>query len=244
MASRFADMTLGSIVAEDYRAAAVLDRYGIDFCCSGKRTLEEACSAKGCKPAVVVAELECASGAAAEAQSDNAWETADLVTHIVTTHHGYVRHAVPRIASYLDKLVTVHGARHPELARVAQHFEELSNELLMHMYKEEEILFPYVRSLAAIEAGAPAPPNVFGTVRNPIRMMEAEHAGAGQELAMIRELTSDFHVPADGCATYSVCYKELEAFDADLRRHIHLENNVLFPKAIALERAAGLNGVD
>ncbi len=245
MTSRFPDMTVGAIVAEDYRAAAVLERFGIDFCCGGKRTLGEACGAKGCDAdAVATAIAHLHDDAPPSAAPDTDWDAGALVAHIVSTHHAYVRDSMPRIAGYLSKLVAVHGERHPELARIARHFDTLEHELMMHMFKEEEVLFPYVRDLAAINSGGAQPPNVFGTVRNPIRMMEAEHAGAGQELAIIRELTHDYTAPDDGCGTYRVCYQELQAFDSDLRRHIHLENNVLFPKALAMERAAGTNGVD
>lgn len=243
MTSRFVEMTLGSIVAEDYRNAAVLERFGLDFCCGGKRTLDEACGARGYEPAVVADAIEQARSTADphSAVSDETWNVNELIAHIVSAHHGYVRQASPRIAGYLNKLIAVHGERHPELARVAQHFDELASELSTHMFKEEEILFPYVRDLAAVEGGAPMPSNVFGTVRNPIRMMEAEHTSAGQELAIVRELTDNYRTPADGCTTYRVCYQELEAFDDDLRRHIHLENNVLFPRAVAMERAVGVD---
>jgi regulator of cell morphogenesis and NO signaling len=154
----------------------------------------------------------------------------------VRRHHTYVREQLPVIAARLAKLVSVHGERHPELASASQHVAQLEAELRMHMLKEEEILFPYIRALSlSVDEGRPAPPNMFGTVRNPIRMMEAEHQAAGDELARLREITSGFRTPGDACATYRVCYQELGEFDADLRRHIHLENNVLFPMAVALE---------
>jgi regulator of cell morphogenesis and NO signaling len=240
MTSPLAPQTLGTIVANDYRAAAVLARFDLDFCCGGKRTLEEACRAKGIDPEQVAAQIHDELGSAPPGDgSDAAWDVDALVTHIVETHHQYVRTSAPRITAYLNKLVSVHGERHPELARVAEHFVDVGRELTSHMYKEEEILFPYIRALnAAVERGAAPPPNMFGTVQNPIRMMEIEHTSAGNELAMIRELTGDYATPADGCTTYQVCFRELEAFDADLRRHIHLENNVLFPRAVDLEQTA------
>jgi len=139
-------------------------------------------------------------------------------------------------------VVEVHGARHPELPRIAAHFDELARELHAHMYKEEEILFPYVRQLAAMQDGGAPPPNVFGTVGNPIRVMETEHASAGRELTLMRGISDGYRMPEDGCATYRVCFQELQAFEADLQRHIHLENNVLFPQALALEHAAFTSG--
>jgi len=243
MSSPLLEKTLGSIVADDYRAAAVLQRFGLDFCCGGKRTLEEACRAKACEPEAVAADLDhMLRSAAREEQPDTDWDPITLVEHIIARHHRYVRESTPRIAGYLRKVVEVHGARHPELPRIAAHFDELARELHAHMYKEEEILFPYVRQLAAMQDGGAPPPNVFGTVGNPIRVMETEHASAGRELTLMRGISDGYRMPEDGCATYRVCFQELQAFEADLQRHIHLENNVLFPKALALEHAAFTSG--
>jgi len=242
MTSSFDASTLGSIVAADYRAAAVLDRHGLDFCCGGKRTLQEACAARGVSTGAIEAELAALGARRPGADSpDNSWAPDELTRYIVRRHHSYVRAQAPVISAHLAKLVSVHGERHPELASAVQHFAALDAELRMHMMKEEELLFPYIRALSvSVEDGREAPPNMFGTVRNPIRMMEAEHLAAGDELATLREITGGFRAPADGCTTYRVCFEELEAFDADLRRHIHLENNVLFPMAVALEaRATG-----
>jgi regulator of cell morphogenesis and NO signaling len=228
--------TLGAIVAADYRAADVLERFGLDFCCGGKRTLEEACAQRSVDASIVLAALESTRSARSADVPDDTWAADELTRYIVRRHHSYVRAQIPVIAAHLSKLARVHGARHPELPLIEAHFQAIADELRMHLVKEEEILFPYIRALAtAAEQGAPAPPNMFGTVMNPIRMMEAEHQSAGSELEMVRTLTGGFNVPADGCATYRVCFEELKAFDADLRMHIHLENNVLFPKAAALE---------
>lgn len=236
MTSRFAAATLGSIVAGDFRAAAVLEQFGLDFCCGGKRTLEEACAQHHLSVPAVDAALSRLTGAPAGDVPDASWSADELTRVIVRRHHAYVRAQIPVIGAHLAKLVSVHGGRHPELGSIAEHFEQVVGELQMHLVKEEEILFPYIRALAAAEEqGAGAPPNMFGTVMNPIRMMEMEHQTAGNELEAVRALTSNFTVPADGCATYRVCFQELEAFDRDLRMHIHLENNILFPKAMALE---------
>lgn len=230
------DTTLGDIVARDYRAAAVLERFGLDFCCGGRRTLDEACGAKNVSPQQVAAALDELTGSAPSDAPDRSWDAGALITHIVSVHHAYVREALPSITAHLEKLVRAHGERHPELLRIAEHVDNVARDMKTHMFKEEEVLFPYVRALqAAVTHGAPPPPNMFGTVQNPIRMMEIEHAAAGNELEVIRELTNNYTVPADGCTTYRVCFRELEAFDADLRRHVHLENNVLFPKALGLE---------
>jgi regulator of cell morphogenesis and NO signaling len=135
------------------------------------------------------------------------------------------------------KIAQVHGAKHKELPRVAQLVEDVANEMTSHMMKEEHILFPYIVALADAKAGnRPAPIAPFGTVANPIHMMEMEHESAGNALFEIRELTDGYTVPADACGTYTVCLKELEGFEQDLHLHVHLENNILFPKAAALER--------
>jgi regulator of cell morphogenesis and NO signaling len=162
------------------------------------------------------------------------WTTNQLVDHIVLTHHAYVRSALPRIAAYLGKLIEVHGTRHPELTKIEGCFGALARELLQHMLKEEHVLFPYIRELAGAARPAPCP---FGTIENPIRMMEREHEEAGGLLEELRELTNNYVAPADGCATYRVCFSELAEFERDLHRHVHLENNVLFPRAVALETA-------
>jgi regulator of cell morphogenesis and NO signaling len=231
--------TLGDIVAADYRAAAVFDRFGLDFCCGGRRTLDEACRARKTDPPAVVAALQALGDTDRDQRiPDLTWPVDDLVGYIVRRHHAYVRAQVPVITGHLARLVGAHGERHPEVQRIADHFAELATELSMHMVKEEEILFPYIRALAAcVERRLDVPPNLFGTVRNPIRMMEAEHQSAGDELRAIRELSGEYNVPADGCTTYHAAFAELAAFDADLRQHIHLENNILFPHAVALEAA-------
>jgi regulator of cell morphogenesis and NO signaling len=162
------------------------------------------------------------------------WPLDRLADHIVTAHHGYVRGALPRISTYLTKLVQVHGARHPELATIAGHFQTVGAELLQHMMKEERVLFPYIRELATAPRPEPSP---FGSVENPIRMMEREHEEAGALVNEIRTLSSNYTPPADGCATYRVCLEELAHFERDLHRHVHLENNVLFPRAVEVETA-------
>ena len=241
MDSRFQTLSLGEIVAADYRAAAVFDSFGLDYCCGGKRTVDDSCRAKGVDASGVVTALAALAGDAADGRkADDQWEAGELVDHIVRTHHAYVRAALPVTSAHLDKLVAVHGERHPELARVAEHFTQIGRELQAHMFKEEQVLFPYIQGLAAARHGAPPPPNMFGSVQNPIRMMELEHQSAGSELFLIRELTGDYTVPADGCATYRVTYDELAAFDRDLRLHIHLENNVLFPMAVTLDERVGV----
>jgi regulator of cell morphogenesis and NO signaling len=233
MASRFENGTLGDIVSNNYHAAAVFERHGLDFCCGGRSSLAEACRQGNVDLATVVAELEGLESAEVGVPSE---DPAELVSHILARHHAYVRSSVPVIEAHLAKVVAAHGERHPELLQIAGHFDGLSGELTLHMAKEEQVLFPYITALAdAMRSGGPLPPDVFGTVQNPIRMMEIEHQHVGDTLAAIRALSSGYAPPADACTTYRLVYEELRAFESDLHRHVHLENNVLFPRAVRLE---------
>jgi regulator of cell morphogenesis and NO signaling len=230
--------TLGEIVAADYRAGAIFERYGLDFCCRGTRSLKEACRDANVSVDELLVELDrLPHTPSPETPSFNEWALPVLVDHIVATHHAYVRKALPQMLAHARRIAQVHGAKHQELPRVAQLVEEVANEMASHMMKEEHILFPYIVALADAKAeDRPAPIAPFGTVANPIHMMEMEHESAGSALFEIRELTDGYTVPPDACGTYAVCLKELEAFEQDLHLHVHLENNILFPKAAALER--------
>ncbi|MBZ5559055.1 MAG: iron-sulfur cluster repair di-iron protein [Acidobacteriia bacterium] len=237
MNERFEHATVGDIVAADFRTAGVFESFGIDFCCGGRRSLEDACRGAVANPEAVIRALEALPPATATDDDATRWPVDRLIDHILARHHAYVRSATPTIARYLAKLHEVHGARHPELARIATIFEQVSGDLEQHMFKEEQILFPYMRDLgerAGQACGFGMSP--FGTVENPIRMMEREHREAADELRLIRELTNGYTPPADGCTTYQVCMAELAQFERDLHRHVHLENNVLFPKAVELEK--------
>jgi regulator of cell morphogenesis and NO signaling len=239
MNERFEHATVGDIVAADFRTAAVFESFGIDFCCGGRRSLEDACRSAVANPEAVIRALEALPQTTTADDDVTRWPVDRLIDHILAVHHAYVRTALPTIARYLVKLHEVHGVRHPELARIAAIFDGVSGEFEQHMFKEEQILFPYVRDLgkrATQACGSAMSP--FGTVENPIRMMEREHREAADELRLIRELTNGYRPPADGCATYQVCMAELDRFERDLHRHVHLENNVLFPKAVQLEKAS------
>jgi regulator of cell morphogenesis and NO signaling len=232
-------MTIGEIVAADYRTAAVFRRHGIDFCCNGRRTLERGCRDAGIDTAEILRELEkVASAPGPRVPRFNSWDLPTLVAYIVSKHHAYVREMLPLLLDHSRKIADVHRHHHPELPRVAQLVQEIADEMASHMMKEEQVLFPYIVRLASAAAERrPAPAAPFGSVDNPIHMMEAEHESAGHAMLEIRELTDGFAVPDDGCSTYAVCLKELAAFERDLHAHVHLENNILFPKASALEAA-------
>lgn len=236
MSDRFGSATIGEIVATDFRAAAVFERFGIDFCCGGRRLLGDACRTAATDPDAVTRALEALPPSTVDLVHDAAqWPLDQLIDYIVSTHHAYVRSALPTITRYLTKLVEVHGTRHPELLRVATYFDQVRDDLRQHMLKEEQVLFPYVRDLALRTETCGGSRSPFGAVDNPIRMMEREHREVADAMRIIRELTKGYKSPADGCTTYEVCMAELARFERDLHRHVHLENNVLFPKAIELE---------
>lgn len=230
--------TVGDLVAADFRAAAVFERLGIDFCCGGRSSLAEACRTAGVSIDVLFRNLEAIPPLSSPAGDDpRQWPATRLIEHILTRHHAYVREALPRISAFLSRLIDVHGVRHPEIVGVGREFQHLELGLQQHMMKEEQVLFPYIRELAETEStGRPLAPSPFGTVENPIRMMEREHEEAGEELRTLRELTNGYVAPDDGCTTYRVTMAELERFERDLHEHIHLENNVLFPNAVGLEQ--------
>jgi regulator of cell morphogenesis and NO signaling len=231
------DRPLGEIVKDDFRAAAVLSRFGLDFCCGGHQTLAEAADRRQI-PVEPVADAIVALGQpGAEDRADRRWPELNALTyHIVTRHHEYVRAITPTITAWLEKLVLRHGDRHPELVALREVFGRLALDLTQHMMKEENVLFPYIDELAnAARTGTRLPSGPFGTVLNPVRVMEEDHRRAAELVDEVRQLTSDYTPPADACATYRFCFAELERFDADLKTHVHLENHVLFPEAIELE---------
>jgi regulator of cell morphogenesis and NO signaling len=230
------EMTIRSVVADDYRAAAVFERHGIDFCCGGNRPIAEACRERGTDDRQVVAELEAALASAQDQPRFAAWDLDFLATYIVNNHHAYVRQAVGPMQAHTHKVAEVHGEHHPEVKEIAQRFDLVVADLTAHMAKEERMLFPYISRLSAAARGGELPVAPFGTIANPIGEMEIEHKNAGDHLAAIRTLSGGFVPPSDACTTFKVTYQELQAFEADLHRHVHLENNILFPRAIDLER--------
>jgi len=228
---------VGDIVTADFRTAAVFHTHRIDFCCGGAQPLGDACRKAGADTGAVLEELSRVCAEPAFTLPNFAvWTAEELIDHIVTKHHAYVREVLPTIVAHTEKIARVHAARHPELIEVSRLFAAVAADMTSHMWKEEQILFPFIAALAAAEANdQPAPAAPFGTVANPIHVMEMEHEAAGGALDRIRELTRDYREPADACTTYAITLQELEAFEQDLHAHVHLENNVLFPRAIALQ---------
>lgn len=234
---RNVNATVGQLVTEDYRRADVFKSFGIDFCCGGKKTVNDVCNEKGIDSNRVWQALEdLQQRPTGSVPNYQQWPQDFMCDYIANTHHKYVSQTIPVLLQYLKKLESVHGTAHPELVEIARHFDQIAAEMTAHMGKEEQVLFPYIKKLVTTEQNGQAPElPPFGTIKNPIQMMEAEHESAGGGMEAIRELSGGFVSPEDACNTYRVTYAKLEEFEADLHNHIHLENNILFPAAVKLE---------
>ena len=230
---------VGQIVAEDYKAASIFSKYGIDFCCRGNRTLEEVAVKNNLSSDELIDELNQISSSTGNDQPDfKKWELDLLADYIEKKHHRYVRRRIPEITPYLNKIVKVHGKAHPELLEIANEFNASVIELSAHMLKEDITLFPHIRSMIeSKESGEAMEMPMFGTVQNPIQAMMADHDNEGVRFRKIRKLSNDYTPPADACQTYRVTFAMLEEFEQDLHEHIHLENNILFPKSAVLEES-------
>lgn len=228
---------IGDIVAADFRTAAIFKKYGIDFCCKGGRTIEEACSPKNLDKDQIYSDIENLPKTDGGSIDFNSWPLDLLADYVEKTHHRYVEEKTPVLQQFLDKLCKVHGGGHPELFEIRDLFFASAQDLAAHMKKEELILFPFVKNMvkAKIENTAIPQPH-FGTVENPVNMMKHEHTVEGERLRKIADLTNEYTPPADACNTYRVAFAMLQDFENDLHKHIHLENNILFPKAISLEK--------
>lgn len=229
--------TIGEFVAEDFRTAAVFSKHKIDFCCKGDRTLEEVCDKKDIDPAALQDEINAVMNNKGDGGIDfKSWPTDLLIDYIEKTHHRYVEEKTPVLLQFLDKLCKVHGERHQELFEIYELFHGCAGELAQHMKKEELILFPFIKKMVKAEAtNEELQVPHFGTVDNPIAMMKHEHEAEGERFRRIEEITNNYTPPADACNTYRVTFAMLQEFEQDLHKHIHLENNILFPKAHLLE---------
>lgn len=237
------DETLGQIATKDLRKAEIFKKYGLDFCCGGKKTVKEACAEKGLDVTVVEHELqqaekETTSSPLPRPLPYNDWKLDFLADYIVNTHHSYVKASIPELIKYADKVAKVHGGHHQELLDIRQLVEEMSAEMTEHMEKEETFLFPYIKELVLTkkkdqESGR----NSVNAVKKPIELMEKEHEIVGKSLSDIRMLSNGYALPEDACASYGLLYKMLEEFEGDMFTHIHLENNILFTKALEIEKS-------
>ncbi len=233
--------SLAQIVNTNHRAATVFEKYHLDFCCKGKRTLQQACIESELPVDEILSELDKTDQQNSDKVSINFGKLSlsQLVEYIVTTHHEYVKKEMPAIAMYLQKIASKHVERHPELLKLLQLFTAVVKEMEHHMKKEEAVLFPRIKELEKqLEAGNQPQINI-AYLKSPIIMMEQEHDHAGAALAEIRQLTSNYNPPADACTTYRLSFAALEAFEIDLHQHVHLENNILFPKALKLFKETG-----
>ena len=232
-----AEMSMATIALRSDAHATVLDRHHLDFCCGGRRSLAEACAKAGIDVRPILGELNAAPmsrfAAALPADYWSERPLPELVDHIVDAHHVFTRGALARIAPLMNKVAGKHGARHSELTKVSFAFFDLASDLVPHMAREENVLFPYLRALANPEETTPIPH--FCTVRNPVRMMMAQHDRAAGLLAELQDASHDFTPPEDACASYAALYAALTELRLDLLKHVSLENNVLFPRAIELE---------
>lgn len=225
---------VGKIVAENFRTAKVFTEYGIDFCCKGAVKLSDACSTRGLDLDQVVEKLEVVMRVADQSPYQE-MSLSQLIDHIVNVHHNYVEETIPALKFYVDKIERVHGDRHAELTAIRQEFFEAADALTIHMKKEEFVLFPYIKAMEEAQLNNfPLSKPHFGHIENPIAMMEDEHDTEGERFRRIDSLTQGYTPPVDACQTYRVAFSMLQEFEEDLHTHIHLENNVLFPKAQVL----------
>jgi regulator of cell morphogenesis and NO signaling len=234
--------TVGQLATVLPGATRIFEQFGIDYCCGGKRTLSEACQNASLEVERVIHSLEEAEAWGALAGQERDWRSETLTTlaaYIVDTHHFFTKQELIRLEKLIAKVCQAHGGNHSELLKLQELFQELKQDLLPHMLKEEQVLFPYIARLEeANYFGQPAPQPFFGTVNNPVRMMTTEHDRAGELLRAMRTVTGDYAVPGNACASYRALYRALPEFEADLHQHIHLENNILFPRAVELETQA------
>jgi regulator of cell morphogenesis and NO signaling len=218
-------------------ARQVLEDAGLDYCCGGGKSLHDACLHANVSSEEILSRLR--ENAKEAGPGDLNWMVAplcELTRHIREKHHRYVREAIPRIRALSEKVATKHGQNHAELVDIGKLFAEVGREMIMHMQKEEQILFPYIDALErAVNEHSSVEPPFFQTVKNPIHAMMQEHDAAGDLVRQIRVLSSEYAPPGDACTSFKALYEALREFEADLHQHVHLENNILFPRAVELE---------
>lgn len=224
------EQLLGDIVTKDFRSASVLSEAGLDFCCGGKKTLGAACREKGINTEEIMGKLAALEEQpSVPGQNFNDWQLDFLCDYIVNTHHAYLKKTLPDLLFYTQKIMDVHGERHHELKDVAELFAKINSELVPHLDREETLLFPAIREAVKTKSQA-----AINTIASEISRMHGEHESAGGAMDEINQITGNYQVPPDGCNTYMVTYKLLKEFEDDLHIHVHLENNILFPKSLKL----------
>ena len=228
--------TIGEIVAADFRTAKIFDNHGIDFCCGGKVALAAVCNEKGLDFVRITSELEAVQREPVErSQNYSSWTLPFLADYIVNTHHVYLKENDEQIASYAKKIADVHGAHHPEVTQIATIFDKIANDMTAHLKEEEEVFFPALkRADAARIAGATPDSKDRETIRASLLRLHREHEEIGDAIHKIRHLSKEYAIPDDACNTFMLTYQKLREFEDDLHKHVHLENNILFPKAAEL----------
>lgn len=233
------ERTVGEIVSEDYRTAGVFKKYGLDFCCGGKRKLADACERKGLDLNLLLSEIDNLSVRDYDHHRYNEWSPVFLIDYIINNHHHFVRTKLPEIKAYATKVAKVHGKSYPVLNDMLDLFLVLKDEMLSHLDAEERVLFPYIKKMTEARKNGTAleREQQTGTAADAIEMMEQEHDEAGNLMAQLEEMSNDFTPPEDACTTFRVYFQNLEGFRDDLHKHVHLENNILFPKALEMEQS-------
>ncbi len=230
------DTTVGEIVAADYRTAMVFEAHGIDFCCGGKVVLSAICQEKGVDPVALLQEIETIKNKEIDrSQNYSAWALSFLADYIVNTHHVYLKENDGQIAAYARKIAGVHGAHHPEVIEIADIFDKIATDMAAHLKEEEEVFFPAVkRADAARIAGTTLDTKDREVIRSSLATLVREHEDIGDAVHRIRHLSKEYAIPDDACTTFVLTYRKLRDFEDDLHKHVHLENNILFPKAAEL----------
>lgn len=230
--------TIGEIVADDFRTAVIFTKYHIDFCCKGHRTIEEVCKKRDIDENLLIQYIETAKSNNENQSFDyKSWPVDLLTDYIIKTHHRYIKEKTPVLDQFLNKLCAVHGGNHPELYEIKKLFQEATEELDFHMEKEERALFPFIIKIKQLQTKGLQPEiPPFGSIENQIILLKEEHNAAGNHFKKMASLSNNYTPPADCCTTYKVAFSMLEEFEKDLHKHIHMENNILFPKAVALEK--------
>jgi regulator of cell morphogenesis and NO signaling len=225
------NQTLVTIALSNHEFIPVLEKYGLDFCCRGKKTLAEACAEKNLPPEQVATELSQILRIDRKNMPFTEMTADELIAYITIHHHFYVRNSIPTIVTHIEKVANKHGDRYPYMKEVYTLFQEVIEDLLPHMDKEEKVLFPRIKRIAAAFASGQPDSGDSMLVTIPIQVLESEHDHAGQLMYKIRELTQQYTAPEDACTTFRICLEELRFFEQDLHQHVHLENNILFPMA-------------
>lgn len=225
--------TIGEIVAANYNAAGVFHRFGLDFCCGGGITLEKACEKRDVEMESLIDALQLIEKQSTGTDENfQSWEPGYLIDHIIATHHNFVRTKTEEISVYAEKVARVYGEQYPENVAILDKFRMLSRELMTHLEAEEERVFPLIRTIYQTRLkGEEVPKELIDSLKEELNQMEDDHVLAGDTLKEIRELSNQFTPPADACRTYQILYLNLEGFEQDLHKHVHLENNILFKKA-------------